>query len=461
MSASPTDTTKPVWVVGAGLAGCEVTLQLAERGIPVRLFEMKPHQRTPAQVADDYAELVCSNSFRSASLENAVGVIKEEMRRAGGHLIRLADETKVPAGDALAVDRKIFGARVTERVRRHPNVEVVERALEHLPSPEEAEDVVIATGPLTAPALAEAIAAEVGDASKLYFYDAIAPIVAADSIDTTIAYRASRYGKGDGADYLNCPLDRAQYAAFLEAVIAAEKVVPHAFEEAKYFEGCLPIEVMAERGPETLRFGCMKPVGLDDPRTGRWPYAVVQLRPEDVDHAAYNLVGFQTRMKWGDQLRVFRMIPGLQDAEFLRMGQIHRNTYLDAPAVLDAELRLRSRPNVRFAGQITGVEGYVESIASGLLVGWMVAARRLGRDFTLPPVTTTLGALHAHTLGTRRALEEGKAAKHLPSNIHWGLLPPLAEPPAGKKRDGKRDRKRLYGERALADLDAWLQTAAI
>jgi len=438
----------PVIVIGAGLAGAEVALQLADRGIPVRLHEMKPQQRTPAQVSDHYAELVCSNSFRSGSLENAVGVIKEEMRRSGGRLIALADRTRVPAGDALAVDRVLFGRAVTEAVRGHASITVIEGEVDRLPSAAESTDVVVATGPLTAPKLADDIARATGDRSRLYFYDAIAPIVSADSIDTNIAFRASRYGKGEGADYLNCPLDRDQYAAFLAAMLAAEKVTPHAFEEAKYFEGCLPVEVMAERGPETLRFGCMKPVGLDDPRTGRWPYAVVQLRAEDIDRSAYNLVGFQTRMKWGDQTKVLRMIPGLEQAEFLRMGQIHRNTYLDSPTLLDSELRLKNSPHLAFAGQITGVEGYVESMACGLLVAWMIAQRRQGRPIEVPPPTTALGALHGHVLGLRRAHSDA----HLPSNIHWGLFPPVES----TGRAGKRDRKKLYGERALADLDAWI-----
>lgn len=442
-----------VVIIGAGLAGCEAALQLADRGIAVELREMKPERRTPAQVSDRYAELVCSNSFRSSSLENAVGVIKEEMRRTGGRLIALADATRVPAGDALAVDRALFGEAVTRAVREHPHIRVVQGEVTRLPTPDEARDVIVATGPLTAPALAEDIARVTGDRSRLYFYDAIAPIVAADSVDETIAYRASRYGKGNADDYLNCPLDRATYDAFLAAMLAAEKVTPHEFEEARYFEGCLPVEVMAERGPDTLRFGCMKPVGLDDPRTGRWPWAVVQLRAEDIDRTAYNLVGFQTRMKWGDQLRVLRMIPGLQEAEFLRMGQIHRNTYLDSPTLLDDQLRLKTAPHLSFAGQITGVEGYVESMACGLLVGWMVAARREGRAPELPPITTALGALHAHVLGTRRAHDE----QHMPSNIHWGLLPALTI----EGKSGKRDRKRLYGERALADIDAWLTSTQV
>jgi methylenetetrahydrofolate--tRNA-(uracil-5-)-methyltransferase len=439
-----------VWVIGAGLAGSEVALQLARRNIDVRLFEMKPAKRTPAQVGDHYAELVCSNSFRAASIDNAVGCIKEEMRRVGGALIEIADQTSVPAGGALAVDREVFSKRVTEALRTHPRITIVEGEVTSFPDPAEVEDVVVATGPLTSPELSQEIARLAGGAEHLYFYDAIAPIVAADSIDLDIAYRASRYGKGEGDDYLNCPLDKETYAKFVAAVVAAEKVSPERFEEARYFEGCLPIEVMAERGVETLRFGCMKPVGLDDPRTGRWPHAVVQLRAEDRDRTAYNLVGFQTRMKWGPQAEVFRMIPGLQNAEFLRMGSVHRNTYVDSPRLLDASLRLKSRPQLNFAGQITGVEGYVESIACGLLVGLMIAGRKTGKPFVMPPPTTTLGALHGHVLGTLKA--EGTAAeRHVPSNIHWGLCPAIVS------KTGKRDRKRMYGERALADLDAWRQ----
>jgi methylenetetrahydrofolate--tRNA-(uracil-5-)-methyltransferase len=436
-----------VWIIGAGLAGCEAALQLARRGIAVRLFEMKPKKRTPAQVSDRYAELVCSNSFRSASLENAVGVIKEEMRIAGGALIRFADAARVPAGDALAVDRVRFAELVTEAVRSHSRIEVVEQEITKLPSAEEAETVIIATGPLTAPELAADIQRAVGDAARLYFYDAIAPIVSAESIDRNVVFSASRYDKGDSDDYLNCPFEKLHYLAFIEAIQKAEKVLPHEFEEARYFEGCLPIEVMAERGIDTLRFGPMKPVGLEDPRTQRRPWAVVQLRAEDVDKSAYNIVGFQTRMKWADQTRVFRMVPGLEQAEFLRMGQVHRNTYLDSPSLLDAELRLRAQPHLSFAGQITGVEGYVESTACGLLVGWMVAARKLGCRVELPPPTTALGALYGHVLGLRRT-EAAQKQGHVPSNIHWGLFPAI-------EARGKRERKKLYGERALADAKAW------
>ena len=438
----------PVWVVGGGLAGCEIALQLARRGIPVRLFEMKPHRRTPAQVSDELAELVCSNSFRGAGLENAVGAIKEEMRLLGGSLIRIADRTRVPAGGALAVDRERFSAEVAARVRAEPLVEVIHQEVTELPEPEAVDAVVLATGPLTSPDLASTIERLCGGRERLYFYDAIAPIVAADSIDPRVAYRASRYGKGEGDEYLNLPLDEAQYAAFLAAIERAEKVTPRDFEEERYFEGCLPIEVMARRGRETLRFGCMKPVGLPDPRTGEIPHAVIQLRPEDADHQAYNMVGFQTRMKWGDQKAVFRALPGMGEAEFLRMGSIHRNTYIESPRLLDEQLRLRSRPQVRFAGQITGVEGYVESIACGLLVALSIAAQRLGRPLSPPPPTSTLGALHAHILGTARS-EASAGHPHVPSNIHWGLTPALGV------RAKKRDRKRLMGERAVAAAARW------
>lgn len=446
-------TAPAVWVIGAGLAGCECALQLASRGVSVRLFEMKPARRTPAQVSDDYAELVCSNSFRSSALNNAVGVIKEEMRRLGGQLIRLADAARVPAGDALAVDRARFSAAVTAAVQAHPNIEIVSEEVTRLPGPREAAHVVIATGPLTAPSLAEQIGQVCGDASRLYFYDAIAPIVAADSVDLDVAFFASRYGKGGGADYLNCPMDRPTYERFIESIIAAEKVTPREFETPQYFEGCLPIEVVAERGQDTLRFGCMKPVGLEDPRTGDRAWAVVQLRAENAARTAFNLVGFQTRMKWGEQARIFRSIPGLESAEFLRMGQIHRNTYLDSPRLLDPELRLKAAPHLCFAGQITGVEGYVESTACGLLVGLMLAAHLID-DRALPelPPTTALGALHRHVLGADRPGGAGDG-QHLPSNVHWGMVPPL------EVRAKKKDRKRLYGERALADLATWLEAA--
>ena len=438
----------PVMIVGAGLAGCETALQLANRGIGVRLVEMKPGQRTPAQVGDDFAELVCSNSFRGASLEQAVGAIKEEMRRGEGALIQLADDHQVPAGGALAVDRDAFSAAVTEKVRLHPRIEIVAREMTSIPGADDVADVVLATGPLTTDALSRAIVDTCGGRDRLYFYDAIAPIISADSIDMDIAFRASRYGKGDGDDYLNLPLDRDGYSSFIAQLKAAEYAPTHAFEEARFFEGCLPIEVMAHRGDETLRFGCMKPVGLDDPRTGRWPHAVVQLRAENRAKTAYNMVGFQTRMKWGAQRSVFRALPGLRDAEFLRMGSIHRNTYIDSPRLLDAQFRLRSAPHVQFAGQITGVEGYVESMACGLLVAWMIAARRTGGVFVPPPASSTMGALYRHVLGQDRSVAARKEG-HVPSNIHWGMCPPLPE------RVPKKEKKRRFGERAVASFDEW------
>lgn len=439
---------KPVWIIGAGLAGAEVALQLARRDIPVRLFEMKPEKRTPAQVSDHFAELVCSNSFRGASLENAVGAIKEEMRRGEGALIRFADEAQVPAGGALAVDREKFSAMVTAALVAHPGIEIVHGEVTALPSAEDAEDVVVATGPLTADALHADIARATGGEDRLYFYDAIAPIVDADSIDFDKAFHQSRYDKGDGDDYVNCPFDEAGYEAFVDAILAAEMTPARDFEEARFFEGCLPIEVMAARGRETLRYGCMKPVGLTDPRTGRRAHAVVQLRAEDRERTAFNLVGFQTRMKWGAQREVFKMIPGLEAVEFLRMGSVHRNTYLDSPRLLDPSLRLKSRPHLIFAGQITGVEGYVESTACGLLAAWMLIAKRRGVTLQLPPHTSTLGALHGHVLGLAKAPGTEKAG-HVPSNIHWGLCPPPDE------RVGKRDKKRYYGERAVRTFEDW------
>lgn len=436
-----------VMVVGAGLAGSELSLQLAKRGIPVALYEMKPDRRTPAQVSDHFAELVCSNSFRAAGIENAVGSIKEEMRVAGSVLMQIADETAVPAGGALAVDRDRFSQRVTERLLRDPLIRVYREEVTTLPEPGAFRDVVVATGPLTSPALSSALQEAAGGAEKLYFYDSIAPIVDAESIDLTVAFRASRYDKGDGDDYLNCPLDRDAYSRLVQDLLDGEKVTPKAFEEPKYFEGCLPIEVMAERGPETLRFGCMKPVGLTDPRTGRWPHAVVQLRAENRERTAYNMVGFQTRLKWPAQKEVFRKIPGLQEAEFLRMGSIHRNTYIDSPRLLDSSMRLMNRKDLRFAGQITGVEGYVESTASGLLLALRIASERAGVEFEPPPATSALGALHRHVLGLDRA--SVVQSDHVPSNVHWGMVPSL------EGRVPKQERKRRYGERAVRDFRAW------
>ncbi|MBX2813623.1 MAG: methylenetetrahydrofolate--tRNA-(uracil(54)-C(5))-methyltransferase (FADH(2)-oxidizing) TrmFO [Myxococcales bacterium] len=438
----------PVWVVGGGLAGCEVALQLSRRGIPVRLIEMKPKVRTPAQVSDHLAELVCSNSFRGAALNNAVGALKEEMRMTGGALIAMADATQIPAGGALAVDREAFAHEVETQVRAALGIELITEELVELPSPDTAPIVVLATGPLTTEKLSRAVAEACGGREHLYFYDAIAPIVAADSIDMSVAFRGSRYGKGEGDEYLNLPLDEEAYRTFVAGLLAAEKVVPRDFEEARYFEGCLPIEVMAARGIETLRYGCMKPVGLPDPRTGKEAHAVVQLRPENPEHTAYNMVGFQTRMKWGAQKDIFSQLPGMSQVEFLRMGSIHRNTYIESPVVLNEQLQLKPRPQLYFAGQITGVEGYVESIACGLLLSWLLVARLKGFRLTLPPPESTLGALYRHILGKHKA-ESGDKHPHVPSNIHWGLLPSL------KLKAKKSERKRLAGERAVECCRRW------
>ncbi len=442
-----------VTVIGAGLAGCEATWQLAERGVTVRLVEQKPLARTPAQQTDDFCELVCSNSLRGAALANAVGLLKEELRRAGSLILSCADATKVPAGGALAVDRLAFSSLVTSRLRAHPNVTLEVGVVDAIPAATPEAPVVLATGPLTGDALAADLARAIGS-DHLAYYDAIAPIVAADSIDWDRVFKQSRYGKGveEGADeaYVNCPMDRAQYERFVADVVAAEKVEPRAFEETKYFEGCLPIEVMASRGPMTLAFGPMKPVGLVDPRTGYRPYAVVQLRPEDAAATAYNLVGFQTRMTWTDQGRVLRTIPGLEAAEFLRFGSVHRNTFVDAPRVLDERMQLRARPGVFLAGQITGVEGYVESCACGFVCAVMLAQSLAGRAPSPPPPTTALGGVITH-LG-RRPLE---GHDYQPSNVTWAWLPPAAD-----RRLKKRERYEAAGQRALEDLGAWIEAEA-
>lgn len=435
-----------ITVVGGGLAGCEAAWQLAETGFNVELKEMKPLRRTPAQVSDHLAELVCSNSFRSANLMNAVGLIKEEMRRLGSLVMRGAMESKVPAGDALAVDRERFAAAIEGTIEAHPRIRRHHAIVERVP---ESGPVVIATGPLTDSALAEDLVRLTGE-ERLYFYDSIAPIIDADSVDRTIAFEQSRYDKGDGADYLNCPMNEQEYERFYAALVEAECLPLHAFEEPKYFQGCLPIEVVATSGKQSLLFGSMKPVGLRDPRTGKRPYAVVQLRKEDVDGQAYNLVGFQTKMKYGEQKRVLRMIPGLQDAEFLRLGAVHRNTYIDSPSLLDERLRLKSDPRVRFAGQITGVEGYVESSACGLLVGRMMASDLGGPSFEPPPRECALGALLGHVRGAHRL--EGRA--HEPQNVNWGMFPRVE----GVK---KREQKAARVERAQAALERWASEQAL
>jgi methylenetetrahydrofolate--tRNA-(uracil-5-)-methyltransferase len=440
-----------VTVVGAGLAGCEAAWQLAERGVDVRLIEQKPLARTPAQTTDTFCELVCSNSMRGASLANAVGLLKEELRRAGSLVLSCADATRVPAGGALAVDRERFSATVTERLRAHPRVTLESRVIESIPEASPSSPVILATGPLTGDALAADLARVVGR-GHLAYYDAIAPIVSADSIDWDKVFKQSRYGKGieagDDEAYVNCPFDERQYRAFVADVLAAQKVEPRGFEEVRYFEGCLPIEVMASRGEMTLAFGPMKPVGLCDPRTGERPFAVVQLRPEDAAATAYNLVGFQTRMTWPEQGRVLRTIPGLEQAELHRYGSVHRNTFVDAPRVLDERMQLRARPGVLLAGQISGVEGYVESCAGGFVCGVMLAQSLLGHPVTPPPPTTALGGVLTHL---------GRDTKdYQPSNVTWAWLPPMAD-----RRMKKRERYEAMAERALGDLGKWIDAAPL
>ncbi len=465
----------PIHVIGGGLAGSEAAFQIAEAGVPVVLHEMRPERMTEAHRTDGLAELVCSNSFRSDEWEtNAVGLLHEEMRRANSVILAAGDLTKLPAGGALAVDRDAFSAEVTRRLAAHPLITIARGEVSGLP-PDAWDSVVVATGPLTSPGLSAAIAALTGEA-ELAFFDAIAPVIHVDTIDTSIVWRASRYGKlgpaGTGADYLNCPMSKAEYEVFIDALLSAEKTVFKDWEaNTPYFDGCLPVEVMAERGRETLRFGPMKPVGLDDPRTGRWPHAVVQLRQDNALGTLWNMVGFQTKMKHAEQVRVLRMIPGLQNAEFARLGGLHRNTYLNSPRVLDRSLRLKAMPRLRFAGQITGVEGYVESAAIGLLAGRFAAAERLSRGVVSPPSTTALGALLDHITGGHILVEDSITAdgemprprSFQPMNINYGLLPPLDDAPL-TTADGKRlkgaerglAKKKLQSRRALADLAHWL-----
>ncbi len=439
--------TPVVNIVGAGLAGCEAALTLAARGVQVRLLEQKPHARTPAQETDKLCELVCSNSFRGAALSNAVGLLKEEMRRLGSFVMQVADETRVPAGGALAVDRLRFADGMTRLIRSNPNIELRAGVVEGLP---EERPTIIATGPLTGDALATRIAAKVGT-SALAYYDAIAPIVSADSIDFEQTFFASRWDKGEDEEdktaYVNCPLTEEQYKAFVAEVRAARKVEPKSFEDVRYFEGCLPIEVMAERGEMTLAFGPMKPVGLTDPRTGRWPFAVIQLRKEDEAGTAYNMVGFQSRMAWPEQERIFRQVPGLQAAEFQRYGAVHRNTFLNAPKLLDSTFQLKADPGLYFTGQISGTEGYVESAAGGLLTAFFVAARLRGEEPVLPPPTTALGGILTH-LGRN-------PDDYQPSNITFSHIAPW-----DGKRLKKRDKYEAMAERALRDLDGFRRHVA-
>jgi methylenetetrahydrofolate--tRNA-(uracil-5-)-methyltransferase len=438
-----------VHIIGGGLAGSEAAWQLAEAGVKVRLSEMRGSgEMTPAHHTDSLAELVCSNSFRSDDAQNnAVGLIHQEMRTLGSLIMASADAHKVPAGSALAVDREGFAAAVTEHVARHPNVELVRERVDALPT---SGSTIVATGPLTAARLAQSIGAATG-ADALAFFDAIAPIVHRDSIDMDVAWMQSRWNKGDGHDYVNCPLDRDQYHAFVEGLLAGDKTEFREWEkDTPYFEGCMPIEVMAERGVDTLRHGPMKPVGLDDPRTGRWPYAVVQLRQDNALGTLWNMVGFQTKLKHAEQVRLFRTIPGLENAEFARLGGLHRNTFINSPKLLDGTLRLRAAPHIRFAGQITGCEGYVESAAIGLLAGRFAAAELLGTTLAPPPPTTALGALLGHITGG------ADADIYQPMNVNFGLFPPLD---ARVKK--KTDRKQAYTDRARRDLSLWLDQAQL
>ena len=425
-----------VTVIGAGLAGSECAWQLAQRGVAVTLREMKPEKRTPAHVTDYFAELCCSNSLRGAGLENAVGLLKEELRQLNSLIMRCADATAVPAGGALAVDREGFARMVTESVLSHPNITMIPGEVTSIPE----GDVVIASGPLTSDPLADAIAAKLGGGNTLNFFDAAAPLVASESVDMDSAYCASRYDKGT-PDYINCPMTREEYLAFWQALTAAEEAEVHGFEDKNVFEGCMPVEVMARRGEDTLRFGPLKPRGLIDPKTGKEPYAVVQLRRDNADGTIYNLVGFQTHLKWPEQRRVFTMIPALRNAQFLRYGVMHRNTYLDSPRLLDRYYRLKADPRIAFAGQMTGVEGYVESCASGFLAGVELARRLNGQAPIDFPAETAIGALGLY-------VSNGSVGDFQPMNINFGIIPPLDH-----RVKGKRNKNAELSRRALEILE--------
>ncbi|GMR21901.1 MAG: methylenetetrahydrofolate--tRNA-(uracil(54)-C(5))-methyltransferase (FADH(2)-oxidizing) TrmFO [Acidobacteriota bacterium] len=433
-----------VTVVGAGLAGSEAAWQIASAGVFVRLYEMRPNKPTPVHRSDRFAELVCSNSLRSDHLSNAHGLLKEEMRRLGSLVLQAAACARVPAGQALAVDRDVFAQRITDTIESSPLIQVVREEVEAIP-----EDgiVVLASGPLTSESLSSSILAFTGS-EHLYFYDAVSPVVEVDTIDFAKAFRASRYGKG-GDDYINCPMNREEYQRFYDALVAASSVDIHELDKGVYFESCLPVEVMASRGVDTLRFGPMKPVGLADPRTGREAYAVVQLRQDNLAATLYNIVGFQNQLKWGEQKRILRMVPGLESAEFARFGMIHRNTYINAPKVLHATFQTRSRDTLFFAGQISGVEGYTESAASGLIAGLNAAALALGRAMREPPETTALGALGHY-------ISHADADRYQPTNIAFGLLPPL-DPPV----KNRRARKEAMVERALEALDEFIASGKV
>lgn len=428
-----------VLIIGAGLAGCEAAWQVAERGLSVELHEMKPVRFSPAHESEQLGELVCSNSLRSNVVDSAVGLLKEEMRRLDSLIIRAADTTAVPAGSALAVDRSAFADYLTRAMEQHPNITIVRGEVMELPAAQ--SPVILATGPLTSEALTASLVKLTGE-KHLAFYDAIAPIVAAESLDRDIIYRKSRWDDDNPGDYLNCPMNREQYDAFIAMLGEAETVPLKSFEKTKYFEGCLPIEVMRGRGEQTLRSGPMKPVGLAHPETGRVPYAVVQLRAENLQESMYNLVGFQTKLTYAEQKRVFRTIPGLEQAEFVRLGSIHRNTFICAPELLDTSLQMKKRPGLFLAGQLSGVEGYVESAAMGLLAGINAARLAVDRNMVVPPPATALGALVHH-------LTESEAARFQPSNVNFGLFPPL------QKKIKKRERGRFRSDLALALLKDW------
>ena len=453
-------------IVGGGLAGSEAAWQAAQRSVPVTLYEMRPVRPTRVHQTDYFSELVCSNSFRGTQLENAVGLLKEEMRRLGSLIIRVADETRVPAGGALAVDRERFAVGVTRAIESHPLIHICREEVTTIPDNDAQSPFIVATGPLTSEALSSEIVKLVG-AEHLFFYDAISPIVSADSIDRNQVFRASRYGRDmpvelsaavasnsvstrgeltETGDYLNCPLDREQYLLLHQAILDADCAAGHDFDNTRFFEGCLPVEVMAHRGVDTLRFGPMKPVGLRDPNTGFRPYAVVQLRQDDLAADHFSLVGFQTQMKWGDQQRVLRLIPGLERVEFVRYGMIHRNTYINAPRVLEPTWQMRNRPELFFAGQVSGVEGYVESAASGLIAGLAAAALQTGFSFPRLPRTTALGAIGFY-------VSHANPINYQPTNIAFGLLPSLDHPPREK-----RSRRRAMADRALRDLASWQES---
>jgi methylenetetrahydrofolate--tRNA-(uracil-5-)-methyltransferase len=452
-------------IIGGGLAGSEAAWQVASAGLPVTLYEMRPVRATAVHKTDRLAELVCSNSFRGDKVDNAVGLLKEEMRRLGSLVMQAAEQSRVPAGAALAVDREQFADAVTSALAAHPLVTIVRDEVRAVPEASAANPVIVATGPLTSDALSAEIARLVGG-DHLYFYDAISPIVLAGSLDRSRVFRQSRWDRSFGSggagregtpacgvddgegDYLNCPLTREEYARFYEALTHAESATVHDFDKERFFEGCLPIEVMAHRGVDTLRFGPMKPVGLTDPRTGRPPYAAVQLRQDNLAADHYSLVGFQTQLKWGEQARVLRLIPGLEQAEFVRYGMVHRNTYVNGPTVLTETWQLKQHPGLFFAGQMSGVEGYVESAASGLLAGLNAAALATGRALSAPPRTTAIGALAYYA-------SHANPAHYEPSNITFGIMEPLVRPPRGKM-----DRKLAMATRALDALDAWMRDRA-